>query len=120
MTTNSNHNLKKYLNLIEDLVPVRTDQIWHADIIYIRITTSFVYLSALIDGFSRKVVGYGLGQTLSADLVMAALLDAISKRNTEGSYPSFQSGHPVLLGNLCKAPIRAWYKHIHVRKGQPI
>jgi len=83
VTTNSAHSLKKYPNLIEDLVPYRTDQIWHADITYIRIATSFVYLAALIDGFSRKVVGYGLGRTLSADLALAALLDAISKRNTD-------------------------------------
>jgi len=82
VTTDSFHSLKKYPNLIENLVPYRTDQVWHADITYIRIATSFVYLSALIDGFSRKVVGYGLGRTLSADLATAALLDAISKRNT--------------------------------------
>jgi len=82
-TTDSYHSLKKYPNLIEDLVPYRIDQVWHADITYIRIATSFVYLSALIDGFSRKVVGYGLGRTLSADLATAALLDAISKRNTK-------------------------------------
>jgi len=42
-----------------------------------------VYLAALIDGFSCKVVGYGLASTLSADLALSALLDAISKRNTE-------------------------------------
>jgi transposase InsO family protein len=83
-TTNSAHSLRKYPNLIEDFVPYRIDQIWHADITYIRITTSFVYLSALIDGFSRKVVGYALGRTLSADLAMAALTDTISKRNTDG------------------------------------
>ena len=82
-TTNSAHSLRKYPNLTEDLVPYRIDQIWHADITYIRIATSFVYLAALIDGFSRKVVGYGLGRTLSADLAMAALLDAVSKRNTD-------------------------------------
>jgi len=82
-TTNSAHGLKKYPNLIDDLVPYRIDQVWHADITYIRIATSFVYLSALIDGFSRKVIGYGLGRILAADLAMAALLDAISKRNTK-------------------------------------
>jgi len=82
-TTDSFHSLVRYPNLIEDLVPYRTDQVWHADITYIRIATSFVYLAALVDGFSRKVVGYGLGRTLSADLVMSALLDAISKRNTD-------------------------------------
>jgi transposase InsO family protein len=82
-TTDSSHSLTKYPNLIEDLVPYRADQVWHADITYIRIATSFVYLAALIDGFSRKVIGYGLGRTLSSDLAMAALLDAISKRNTD-------------------------------------
>jgi len=83
ITTNSAHSLKKYPNLIENLTPARPDQIWHADITYIRIATSFVYLAALIDGFSRRVVGYGLARTLSADLTLEALLDAISKRNTE-------------------------------------
>jgi len=82
-TTDSSHSLTKYPNLIDDLIPCRTDQLWHADITYIRIVNSFVYLAALIDGFSRKVVGYGLGRTLSADLAIAALLDAISKRNTD-------------------------------------
>ena len=81
-TTNSGHSLKKYPNLIDDLVPYRIDQLWHADITYIRIATSFVYLAALIDGFSRKVIGYALGRTLSADLSIAALNDAISKRDT--------------------------------------
>ena len=82
-TTDSSHSLRKYPNLIDDLVPYRIDQLWHADITYIRIATSFVYLAALIDGFSRKVIGYALGRTLSADLSIAALLDAISKRDTE-------------------------------------
>lgn len=82
-TTDSSHGLVRYPNLIYDLIPYRTDQLWHADITYIRIKDSFVYLAALIDGFSRKIIGYGLGRTLSADLAIAALLDAISKRNTD-------------------------------------
>ncbi len=82
VTTDSSHSLRKYPNLIDDLVPYRIDQLWHADITYIRIATSFVYLAALIDGFSRKVIGYALGRTLSADLSIAALLDGISKRDT--------------------------------------
>jgi transposase InsO family protein len=82
-TTDSSHSLKKYPNLIDDLLPYRIDQLWHADITYIRIVDSFVYLAAVIDGFSRKVVGYALGRILTADLAIAALLDAISKRNTD-------------------------------------
>ena len=81
-TTDSSHGLRKYPNLIYDMLPCRIDELWHADITYIRIATSFVYLAAIVDGFSRKVIGYGLGRTLSSDLAIAALKDAISKRNT--------------------------------------
>ena len=80
-TTNSAHNLKKYPNLIKDIIPQRINQIWHADITYIRILTSFVYLAAIIDAYSRKIVGYSLGKTLSADLTIAALKDAILNRD---------------------------------------
>jgi len=79
-TTNSAHSLTKYPNLIKNIVAERINQIWHADITYIRISASFIYLAAIIDGCSRKVVGYGLAKTLSADLPMAALRDAIEKR----------------------------------------
>jgi putative transposase len=80
-TTNSNHDLVKYPNLIRNIVLTRTDQVWNADITYIRIATGFVYLAALIDGFSRKIVGYGLGNSLSPVLTKTALIDAISKRD---------------------------------------
>jgi putative transposase len=81
-TTDWSHSLTKYPNLIDDLIPYSTDQLRHADITYIRIVNSFVYLAAIIDGFSRKVIGYGLGRTLTADLAIAAFKDAISMRDT--------------------------------------
>ena len=84
-TTNSAHSLTKYPNLIKDIVPFQINQIWHADITYIRILASFVYLAAIIDGYSRKIVGYGLGRTLSADLSIAALTCAIEKRKPDSS-----------------------------------
>ena len=80
-TTNSNHNFVKYPNLIKEIIPLRVNEIWHADITYIRLRASFAYLAALIDGYSRKVVGYALGRTLSAELTVQALLDALSNRN---------------------------------------
>ena len=76
VTTNSKHGLVKYPNLIKNLIPVRTDEIWHSDITYIRLEASFAYLAAIIDGFSRKVIGYALGRTLSPILTIAALNDA--------------------------------------------
>lgn len=80
-TTKSNHSMTKYPNLIKDLVLTRINQVWNADITYIRILAGFVCLAALIDGLSRKIVGYALGKTLSPMLTIAALLDAISKRD---------------------------------------
>ena len=80
-TTNSKHAMTRYPNLVKDLIPVRPDMVWNADITYIRIAAGFVYLAAILDGFSRKIVGYGLGKTLSPILAIEALNDAISKRN---------------------------------------
>ena len=73
-TTNSAHSFTKYPNLVKDLILKRLDHVWNADITHIRIATSFVYLAALIDGFSRKIVGYALGRTLPPILPKAVLL----------------------------------------------
>ena len=81
-TTNSNHDLAKYPNLVKDLISSRPDQVWHADITYIRFEVSFAYLAAIIDGFSRKVIGYAIAKTLSPALTIAALKDAIKSRDT--------------------------------------
>ena len=61
----------------------RTDKLWCADIIYIRILTGFVYLAAIIDVFSRRIVGYAIGRTLAAKLTLGALKMAIKDRNTD-------------------------------------
>jgi putative transposase len=82
-TTNSNHGLVKYPNLVKNLVPERLNQVWHADITYIRFEASFAYLAAIIDGYSRKVIGYAIGKTLSPALTISALKVAIGKRNTD-------------------------------------
>jgi len=83
-TTDSSHCFARYPNLIKGLIPLRVNKIWHTDITYIRLRTLFAYLAALIDSYSRKVVGYALGRTLSAELNVQALLDALSNRNING------------------------------------
>jgi len=82
-TTDSKHGLRTYPNLAKDLILNRTDQLWCADITYIRILTGFVYLAAIIDVFSRKIVGYALGRTLAAELPLEALKMAMGERNTD-------------------------------------
>ena len=81
-TTNSDHYLAKYPNLVKNFTPVRLNQVWHADITYIRFEASFAYLVAIIDCFSRKAVGYAIGKTLSPSLTISALVDAIGSRDT--------------------------------------
>jgi len=83
VTTNSSHGLRTYPNLAKDLVVERPDQLWCADITYIRILTGFVYLAAIIDAFSRKIVGYALGRTLAKELPLEALKMAVGERNTD-------------------------------------
>jgi putative transposase len=81
-TTDSRHGFRTYPNLAKGLILNRTDQLWCADITYIRILTGFVYLAAIIDAFSRKIVGYAIGRTLAAELALEALKMATRDRNT--------------------------------------
>ena len=83
-TTNSDHSLTRYPNLIKNIVAEKIDRTWHADITYIRLETSFAYLAAIIDGLSRKVIGYAIVKTLSSSLTITALKDAIGQRNIDG------------------------------------
>jgi len=83
VTTNSKHSLKVYPNLAKVLVLERTNKLWCADITYIRILTGFVYLAAIIDAFSRYIVGYAIGRSLAAKLPLEALKMAIRSRNTD-------------------------------------
>jgi len=84
VTTNSSHGLRTYPNLAKDLVVERPDQLWCADITYIRILTGFVYLAAIIDAFSRKIVGYALGKGPGQrKLPPEALKMAVGERNTD-------------------------------------
>jgi len=82
-TTNSSHNLKVYPNLIKNMVVDRIDKLWCADITYIYLQSGFVYLAAIIDAFSRKIIGYCLGRTLAAEIAIEALRMALGSRDTK-------------------------------------
>jgi len=79
-TTNSNHGFHVYPNLARRTPLTGLNQLWQADITYIRLRQEFVYLAALLDGCSRKVVGWALGKTLSTNLTLKALEQAIANR----------------------------------------
>lgn len=102
-TTNSNHGLKVYPNLIKNMITSRMDQIWCADITFIYLTSGFVYLAAIIDVFSKKVVGYCLGRTLAKELVIEALKMALKSRNASDLIHHLRQGLPVLFYQLHRA-----------------
>ena len=83
LTTDSRHRLKVYLNLAGRMEVTGIDQLWVADITYIRLGQEFVYLAVVIDRFSRRVVGWALDRTLAARLAIAALRQAIALRRPE-------------------------------------
>jgi putative transposase len=80
VTTDSRHNLPVYPNLAREITPAAVNQLWVADITYIRLRTEFVYLAVVLDAFSRRVVGWALGRTLEAELAVAALRMALIER----------------------------------------
>jgi len=81
-TTDANHSFPIYPNLAEKMVLTGVDQLWVADITYIRLETEFVYLAVVLDAFSRRVLGWALDRTLEAGLAVAALQMAFQRRGS--------------------------------------
>ncbi len=73
VTTDSDHDQQVYLNLARRMKLTAINQLWVADITYIRLASEFVYLAVVLDAFSRKVVGWALDRTLTARLPLLAL-----------------------------------------------
>ena len=80
VTTDSDHDGPIFPNLAKDVVPTGPDQLWVADLTYIRLLTGFVYLAVILDAWSRRVVGWAISRRIDADLALAALEAAIAGR----------------------------------------
>ena len=80
VTTDSGHGLTIYPNLARDLVPSGIDQLWVADLTYVRLELEFVYLAVVLDAFSRRVIGWALDRTLEDTLTVSALGMALKQR----------------------------------------
>jgi putative transposase len=80
VTTDSRHHLPVYPNLARQITPTAMNQLWVADITYIRLRAEFVYLAVVLDAFSRRVIGWALGRTLEAGLAVTALRMALLQR----------------------------------------
>jgi len=81
VTTDSRHSLPVYPNLARAITATAINQLWVADITYIRLRTEFVYLAVVLDAFSRRVIGWALGRTLEAELAITALRMALRERS---------------------------------------
>jgi len=80
ITTDSNHDRRIYPNLARALVLSGVNQLWIADLTYIRLREEFLFLAAILDAFSRRVVGWALDRHLDDELTLTALRMALAKR----------------------------------------
>jgi len=80
VTTDSRHPFPVYRNLTRNFVPTARNQLWVADITYIRLAEEFVYLAVVLDAYSRLVIGWALERTIEAKLAVGALRMAFDRR----------------------------------------
>ena len=80
VTTDSNHGRKIYPNLAGKMTLTGVDQLWVADITYVRLQEEFVFLAVMLDAYSRRVIGWALDRTMEDDLTLTALRMALASR----------------------------------------
>jgi transposase InsO family protein len=79
-TTDSRHGFRVYPNLAKDIVAVRPNQLWRADITYVRLAQDFVYLAVILDAYSRRAIGWALSRHIDTGLTVEALRMALACR----------------------------------------
>lgn len=85
-TTNSHHWLKKYPDLIKNILLTKSEQLWVSDITYIRTLQGFSYLSMIMDAYSKKIMGFSLSDNLEATGCLRALEMAIRSRSYDNNF----------------------------------
>jgi transposase InsO family protein len=80
VTTDSSHGRRVWPNLAGNMVLTDVNQLWRADITYIRLREEFVFLAVVLDAYSRRVIGWALDRTLEDELTLSALRMALSRR----------------------------------------
>ena len=118
VTTDSAHTLPVYPNLARQMKLTGLDQLWVADITYIRLRAEFVYLAVILDAFSRRVIGWALGRTLEDTLTLRALRMALDQRKpapglvhhsdrgvqyASGEYTDLLRAHGIIISMSRKA-----------------
>ena len=102
LTTDSKHGLPIYPNLAKDMVVTGINQLWVADITYIRLQVEWVYLAVLLDAFSRRCIGWSLQRSLEAALVLEALRMALRQRRPAAGWSTI----PIVVCNMLRRTTR--------------
>ena len=106
VTTDSDHTGPIFPDVAKDAVLDRPNQLWVADLTYVAIPSGFVYLAAILDAWSRKVVGYAISRSMDARVAVAALKAAIRARNpAKGCIHHSDRGSPSMRR---RAIVRCW------------
>ncbi len=108
-TTDSNHTRKVYPNLTRDMILTAINQLWRADITYIRLRDEFVFLAVILDAYSRRVIGWALDRTMEDLLTLTALRMALARRAVEPglvhhSEPLARSNTPARITRTYSKP----------------
>jgi putative transposase len=120
ITTDSNHGRRVYPNLARTMNLTTTDQLWRADITYIRLRDEFVFLAVILDAYSRRVIGWALDRTLEDGLPLAALGMALSVRTVQPGLVHHSDRGSQYASNEYTDLLKA--NHIEIsmsRKGNP-
>ena len=120
-TTDSQHGWRVWPNLARGLVTRNLNELWVADITYVRLREEFVYVAVVLDAHSRRVIGWSLARHLGASGAVQALRMALVERQPcSGIDSSFRSGHSVCLRRLSHAADRSWSATKHEPRGQSL
>jgi len=119
-TTDSGHHYPVYQNLVHDFQATGVNQVWVADITYISIMTSFVYLAAIVDLFSRKAIGYAISEHIDTALSLKALAMAIEKRRpSPGVIHHSDQGVQYAVGDYVDMLLLHGFTISMARRGNP-
>jgi len=119
-TTNSKHKFLTHPNLIEEMSVDGRNQVWTADITYIRIENGFVYLAVIIDIFSRKIIGWQISKNIDGQLTLDALKMAMLRRKPKrGVIHHSDRGVQYLCDNYTKTLLENGFHISCSRKGNP-
>jgi putative transposase len=121
-TTDSYHRYRKYPNLIRDFIPTGPNQLWVSDITYVDTAEGFVYLSLITDAYSRKILGWAVGETLEAKHTIMALKMALKQlpQNYKGVFHHSDRGSQYCCDDYIKILNKHHFEISMTEKGDPL